>query len=335
MKALAKTACGPGHVALVDRDVGRPAAGEALLDVVGAGVCGTDLHILADEYRNEPPVTMGHEVSAVVAEVGRDVDESWLGARVVCETYFSTCAECAACRDGRRNLCARRRSIGSFEDGGFAARLVLPAVNLHRIPDWLDGHAAALSEPLACVCNCLCDPSVVSPGDAVLVTGPGAMGLLAGQVARAAGGEVLVTGTDRDAARLAAASALGLRTALAEDEDTIRGWAADVVLECSGTGPGIATCLRAARPGARYVQLGLTGAAVAVPFDEICYRELVVTSGFASTPRSWRRALGLIEAKRVQLEPLVSEVAPLDDWERVFAGTRAARGIKFILDPRL
>jgi len=60
-----------------------------------------------------------------------------------------------------------------------------------------------------------------------------------------------------------------------------------------------------------------------------------MTSGFASTPRSWRRAMALIEQRKIVLEPLVSDVARLDDWERVFSDLRAGRGIKIVFDPRL
>jgi L-iditol 2-dehydrogenase len=71
-----------------------------------------------------------------------------------------------------------------------------------------------------------------------------------------------------------------------------------------------------------------------VPFDEVCYRELTLTSGNASTPASWDRALALIDARDVVLEPLVTEVVPLGEWERAFAATRAGEGVKFVLDPR-
>src|SRR5262245_57295620 len=192
MRGLAKLARGPGNVALAERDEPSPGTGQVVLEVVGAGVCGTDLHILDDEFPTAPPVTMGHEVSAVVGEVGDGVEEEWLGARVVCETYFSTCGACEWCRDGRANLCPRRRSIGSAVDGAFAPRVVVPVHSLHRIPEGLDEHAAALIEPLACACHCLCDPATVFPGDDVLVTGPGPVGLLAAQVARALGGRVVV-----------------------------------------------------------------------------------------------------------------------------------------------
>jgi L-iditol 2-dehydrogenase len=299
--------------------------------VHAAGICGTDLHIEAGEYGCEPPVTMGHEVSGVVQAVGEGVDAAWLGERVVCETYAWTCGECAWCRDGRINLCPSRRSIGSLADGAFAPRLVVPARNLHRIPDWLPAHAAALAEPLACVCQCLLDPPVITPGDAVLVTGPGPIGLLAAQTARALGGDVLVVGLPSDAPRLAMAERLGLATAY----EPPAGRDFEVVLECSGSAGGAATCLEAAARGGRYVQIGVFGRPVTVPLDAVFARELVLSSGFASTPRSWRRALRLIESRAIELEPLVSEVVPLAEWRRAFDELRAGTRVKVVFDPRL
>jgi L-iditol 2-dehydrogenase len=333
VRGLAKLAPGPGNVAIAERERRVPQTGEAVVAVSGAGVCGTDLHIADDEFPSRAPVTMGHEISGVVQHVGPDVDQEWLGARVVCETYFSTCGVCEWCRDGRANLCPDRRSIGSFVDGGFAPEVVVPVKSLHRIPDWLDEHAATLAEPLACVCHCLCDPAAVFPGDEVLVTGPGPVGLLAAQVARTLGGRVLVTGLPRDEVRLDAASGLGFETALADELDAEQRF--HVVIECSGSAGGATVCLRGARRGGRYVQIGVFGKPVTIPLDAVFQKELVLTSGFASTARSWRRSLAFIEDRRVELQPLVSEVVPLEDWERVFADLREGRAIKYVFDPRL
>lgn len=326
MLGLTKLAPGPGNLALAERPEPEPAAGHVVLEVVGAGICGTDLHIADGEYPTATPVTMGHEVSGVVASVGEGVGDSWLSARVVSETYFSTCGQCEFCRSGRPNLCAERRSIGTHVDGAFAALLHVPVTNLHRIPDWLDGHAGALAEPLACVCHSL--DGIVAEGDDVLVVGPGPVGLLAAQVARGAGGRVHLRGTARDATRLGKAEELGLETSADGPCPD-----ADVVVDCSGAEAGIALGLERARRGGRYVQIGLAGKPVAIPFDLVCLKELMVTSGFASTPASWERALTLVEARDVALGPLVSEVVPLVEWERAFAATRAAAGIKFVLDP--
>ena len=331
MKGVVKLAPGFGNVGLVERPEPDVAPGHVVLDVVAAGICGTDLHIMDGEYPSVPPVTMGHEVSGVVAAVGDGVGAQWEGARVVTETYASTCERCAFCRAGRRNLCPERRSIGTHVDGGFAPRLRVPVTNLHRIPDWLDGRAAVLAEPLACVCNSLLDPRRVENGDDVLVIGPGPVGLIAAQAARALGGRVHVRGAPRDRTRLAKAAELGFETSTTDEGAPPP---ADVVVECSGNERGMAAGLEAARRRARYVQIGLAGKPVTVPFDLVCFKELEVTSGFASTPASWRRALELIERREVELPPLVTEVVPLADWERAFSATRAAAGIKFLLDPQ-
>jgi L-iditol 2-dehydrogenase len=328
---LTKLAPGAGNVALAERPEPSPAPGHVVLEVVAAGICGTDLHIADGEYETVTPVTIGHEVAGVVAEVGERVDDSWLGARVASETYFSTCGECAFCRAGRPNLCPERRSIGTHVDGAFAPRLHVPVTNLHRLPAWLDGQAAPLCEPLACVCHSLLEPEpAVQPGADVLVTGPGPVGLLAAQVAGAVGGQVHVRGMSRDERRLEVARELGLETSTTDDAPV----GADVVIECSGSEAGMGAGLAAVRRGGRYVQIGLAGKPVTLPFDLVCFHELRITSGFASTPTSWRTALALVAERRVRLEPLLTEVVPLADWERAFAATRAAEGIKFVLDPR-
>ena len=283
MLGLTKLASGPGNVAIAERPEPRPAPGSVVLDVVAAGICGTDLHIHDGEYAVVPPVTMGHEVAGTVAELGHGVDGSWLGVRVVTETYFSTCGECKWCSTGRPNLCRERRSIGTHVDGGFAPRLVVPVTNLHRIPDRLNAYAAAMAEPLACCCHSLLDPDRVGDGERVLVIGPGPIGLLAAQVARSSGGHVHVRGTPGDAARLDVAGALGFATsttaAAAPGEF-------DVVVECSGNAAGMAFALETAARGAPYVQIGLAGKPVVLPFDLVCFKELSVTS--ASHPRRRR-----------------------------------------------
>lgn len=338
MKALRKRSTEPGDIGLEEAPEPVAGPGQALIEVWGAGICGTDLHISEGSFASRPPVTMGHEVTGVVRAVGPGVGPEWVDRHVACETFFATCGVCPWCRDGRPNLCPERRSIGSGADGGFAPWLVVPARNLHQVPEGVDPHAAAASEPLACVCQSLCDPGRVEPGDDVLVSGPGAMGLLSAQVARAAGGRVLVVGTEHDQVRLEAAERLGFGVALAGDEAAARalggGWGPQVVVECSGNAQAMAAGLEAVRRGGRYVQIGQTDQPVAVRLAQTSFHELTISGGFASTPHSWRRAMDLLARGAVRLEPLVTEVVPLGEWERAFADTAAARGIKYVLDPR-
>jgi L-iditol 2-dehydrogenase len=327
---LGKLEPGPGRIGLREFTVEAPGPDQVVVAVDGAGICGTDVHIADDEFPSDPPVTMGHEVAGTVVALGPGAAPDWMGARVACETYYHYCGECDFCREGSPNLCAERRSIGSHVDGGFARWVVVPVRNLHRVPESVGRAAGALAEPLACVANCLFDPPVVGAGDRVLVVGPGTMGVLTAQVARAAGGEVLLVGLPRDRDRLAVGAGLGLATAVV---DRLPGSDFDVVAECSGAAAGAELALTAVRRGGRYVQVGIFGRPIIVPMDEVLYRELTVTSGNASTPRSWRRAMRLLETGLVRLDPLVSEIVPLANWERAFTATRAGEGMKHVLDP--
>ena len=181
--------------------------------------------------------------------------------------------------------------------------------------------------------NCLFDPPVVNTGDAVLVIGPGTMGILTAQAARASGGEVIVLGLERDRPRLELAASLGLSTAVIEPGRPPEIGPQDVVCECSGAAAGAVLGLEMIRNRGHYVQVGIFGRPIEVPLDLVLYKELTVTSGNASTPASWRRAMRLL-GDGVRLDPLVTEVVPLHEWERAFAATRAGTGMKYVIDPR-
>ena len=329
MIAIVKSGPGPENVVLQSIPVPLTTEGLAKVRVIATGICGTDIHVAHDEYACEFPVVMGHEILGEVVEVGSAADSNWIGRRVECETYFSTCEHCDWCRAGRRNLCPSRRSLGSYENGGFAQFVVMPILNLHALPKSLGELDGVLSEPLACVTQCLLDPPIVNAGDKVLVIGPGAMGQLAAQVAKAQGADVTLVGLDKDAARMAIANALGIRTTTAE----IAADAFDVVIECSGSAPGAAIAFRAARRGAHYVQVGIFGKDVSVPLDVVLYKELAITSGFASTPTSWRRAIALMEQGLVTLGPLITKMVPISSFHDAFAAAAIGEGLKTVIVP--
>ncbi|WP_150954602.1 zinc-dependent alcohol dehydrogenase [Microbacterium testaceum] len=333
--ALVKFAEGAGSLELRQVEVGPAQAGQALVAVAAAGICGTDLHIADGEWAVNPPVTVGHEFSGTVVSVGDGVDPDWVGSRVVSEVFFGSDETCDACQSGHRNLCPNRQSLGSHVDGAFAPAVLVPVRNLHRLPDSIGLTEAALLEPLACVVGALCDPSVISAGDRVLVTGPGAIGLFAAQVARAHGGQVTMLGREADRRRLAVAENLGLRVEVTESSaDESRRERFDVVIECAGAAPAVSSCLAAVRRRGRYVQLGLFGGPISVDLSAICLKDLTLTSGFGATPEGFRRAIRMVADGLVSLEPLITQIAPLHEWESVIAATRRGDGVKFLFAPQ-
>lgn len=342
MKAVMKVARGVGHVELRDIPEPEPQPGQVKIAVRAAGICGTDLHIYKDEFRSFPPVVLGHEVAGEVVAVGDGVASVAPGQRVTTETYFSTCGVCAYCRTGHNNLCLNRRSIGSAVNGGFTNYVIVPAKNVHSLPESVDFRAGALTEPLACVVHGVLTTPTVSPGDVAVIAGPGAIGLLTLQVVKAAGARAVVLGTRVDAHRLELARSLGadyvLDVEAADAEALIRditpeGLGADVVYECSGAGPAAAQLLTLARRRGRYVQIGLFGKPVAWDLDQVCFRELTVTGSNASVPSAWDRALALLASGQVDTRPLISNVYPVTEWESAFAAFEARQGVKMVLEP--
>jgi L-iditol 2-dehydrogenase len=341
MDAVMKVAPGVGNIEL--RQIPEPdrPPGHVLIEVKAAGICGTDLHIYYDEFRSRPPVVLGHEVAGQVVELGAGVADVGVGQRVTTETYFSTCGACRFCRSGAPNLCPDRLSIGSAVDGGFAHYVVVPARNVHLLPPEVDYLAGALTEPLACVVHGALERARLHPGDVVVIAGPGAIGLLTLQVAKAAGAQAIVLGTTSDEHRLDLARRLGADAVVdVQREDPMEvvrertgGEGADVVYECSGAGAAAQQLLALVRRQGQYAQIGLFGKPVAWDLDQICYKELTVTGSNASVPSAWRRALQLMAAGQVRTRPLISDIYPLQAWETAFRAFEARQGVKLVLQP--
>lgn len=331
MKAVVKYAAGAEHVKLREIPEPTPGPGQVLLEVIYTGVCGTDLHVMRDEYKVNPPVVMGHEVLGRVIEVGSVEDaDLWLGKRVVTETFFRCCERCEMCRAGRRNMCEERESIGSFRDGGFAEKLIVPVLNLHEVPAGVPDEIAALAEPLACTCHALLLQSSIKAGQTVLVTGPGPMGYLAAQVSRASGARVTLAGISADAEKLARLASDGITTTT----ETPPELAFDVAIDCSGVAAGASNAMRAVKRGGAYIQVGIFGHDVSVPLDMLILHELTMTAGFSHSPRAWDLALELMTDDRLDLAPCVGPVFPIEQWADALAAISDGKTMKVLIDPR-
>jgi L-iditol 2-dehydrogenase len=322
----------------------NPGPGQVKIEVKAAGICGSDLHIFHDDIDGipiNPPMIAGHEFCGVVAAVGDGVTKWKVGDRVTSETAFSFCGDCLHCRTGFYNLCNNRRTLGYWYNGAFARYTVVPQERIHRLPEHVDFLSGALCEPLACVTHAVMELTKIEAGDVVLVSGPGAIGLLALQVAKASGATVLVSGTGVDTKRLELAKELGAdRTVDITKEDIFAVMkemtaktGADVVLECSGSPRAVDTALLLTRKAGQYTQIGLFGKPLEVDFEKICYRELKVTGSLGSTWTSWEKGIQLLSEGKVNTKVLATDVFPITDWETAYDRFEKKEGYKLILTP--
>ncbi|MDR2019621.1 MAG: alcohol dehydrogenase catalytic domain-containing protein [Treponema sp.] len=345
MKALVKTAKGDGNIEV--RDIPVPKIkndDDVLIRISAAGVCGTDLHIYHDEFPCWPPVVMGHEFSGVVAETGRGVKGFKPGDRVVAEPHTHFCGKCYLCRTGQIQLCPEKRSPGWGMDGAFTGYLVMPELFLHHIPGSLNDEIAALTEPAAIVVNGVIERGRAGVGDTAVIVGAGPIALLSVAALRTAGArKVYVLGTGADeAVRFPAAKALGadeiinvLQTNAPERimEDT-GGAGADLVVEASGTAPGINTAIASARKCGRITVLGLPGAErVSVAWGDMVKKVLDLSFCFSSSVSSWEKAIAMLASFPGDMGTLISHRAKIDDWQRVFADIEAGNAIKALFIP--
>ena len=340
MKALVKTAAGSGNLEVLDLPEPMPQADQLKIEVKAGAICGTDLHIHDDEYPNCPPVVLGHEMSGVVVEVGSAVTRFRVGDRVSSETFRSTCGRCRFCQTGLIGLCVDRHSMGVHVDGAFARYVCQREQSLHKLPDNIDFEAGSLSEPTAVAVRAVFERAGISPGDVVLVSGPGPVGLLVLQAARSIGATVALAGVAGDEHRLALGKALGADIVLhaANDDfaallDLTAGLGADVAIECGGSAASLQQCIAHARKGAQLVLVGLFGREVAINLDATIIKELTILPSFTYRHRTWERTMKLLGQGKIKTAPLISGRFPLNEWEQAFAAVRSRRGHKYLLTP--
>jgi len=220
----------------------RPGPGEAIVRVRLAGICSTDLQILAG-YMGFTGVP-GHEFVGEVVDGPAEL----AGQRVVGEINFA-CGRCPTCGRGLGRHCPERRVMGILgADGAFAEYLAVPVANLHAVPDGVPDEAAAFTEPLAAAFSIL-EQVPLGPADDVVVLGDGKLGLLCAQVLAGTGAAVMLVG--KHAANLALVADRGVATALLDA--WAPGGGAGCVVDATGSVGGLALAMAAVRPRGRLV----------------------------------------------------------------------------------
>jgi threonine dehydrogenase-like Zn-dependent dehydrogenase len=294
-----------------DQPAPEAAAGEAVVRVLLAGICNTDLEMVKGYY---PFAGIpGHEFVGRVEEAPTAPER--VGRRVVGEINVS-CGTCDTCRAGRLTHCERRTVLGiKGRHGTLAEYLVLPVANLHDVPEGVGDEAACFVEPLAAALE-IQEQVDVREGDRVVVIGAGKLGQLVARTLGLSARDVLVVGRDR--ARLQTLHDLGLRVGTAE---SIAPGKADLVVECTGNPEGLALAAEAVRPRGTVVLKSTYHGAASLDVSRLVVGEVTLVG---SRCGPFAKALDLLAAGRVDVTSLIHARYPLADGLRAF--DEAARG---------
>jgi L-iditol 2-dehydrogenase len=316
-----------------------PGAGEVLVRVTAAGLCGTDYRIWTGERRVRYPLVPGHEFVGEAVAVGLGVARVAAGQRVAVEPNWG-CGTCDLCREGRGNLCLARTAVGIDRDGGFAELAVLPERACWVAPAGVPDEALLFTEPLAVVVRAV-DRGAPRPGEAAAVVGAGTLGLLAVQLLRMRGCRVLVVA--RTARRLALARELGAEATLAgAGAEAVRAALAlsgrdgvDLVIETAGTAAAVELALGEVgfvRPGGRVVLTGLPHEPARIEFFWVVRREIDVR-GSMIYATEFGEAIELLARGAVRVAPLLTHRFPLGAIAAAVAAHRDPASIKVAVFP--
>jgi L-iditol 2-dehydrogenase len=345
MKAVVATAPGADQVELLDVDEPTCGADQVIVRVEAVGICGSEVHILHGNvsWDMSYPVTLGHEFSGVVVEVGCDVTSFAIGDRVVSETAAEVDTKSEWYRTGIYNLDPHRRGFGARADGGMAERVAVPERCLHRLPDAVSFKQGALTEPICVAYQATCVRTEIRPSDAVAIVGAGTVGLLSAWLTtRSGAAPVVVVGLPDDVARVETMKTLG-RIDFATSAEGARAVldghgrsGADVVIDAAGASSAFQIALELARPNGKVTKVGWGPEPYGHSLDPIVAKQLTVRGSFSHTWAVWERVLALLTSGAgAVVEQIVGWEGPLDEWATGFKLQSDRAVIKGMLRPPL
>jgi len=334
------------HLELLEVERPTVGAGELLVKVRACGICGSDVHGYdGSTGRRLPPIIMGHEAAGLVEAVGEGVTGFSIGDRI---TFDSTvyCGSCFFCQKGQVNLCDNREVIGvSTPDfrrmGAFAEYVTVPSRIAYHLPDDMPFTHAALIEAVSVAVHAV-SLTPIQLEDTAVVVGAGMIGLLTLQATKLAGaGRVFVM--DVDEARLDLARRMGAthvinsrdpKAAIAVVFEATQGRGADVVLECVGTSPTVKLSLDSVRKGGSVTLVGNVAPTVDLALQLVVTKQIRLQGSCASAGE-YPACIALMSRGAIQVEPLLSAIAPLEEgiawFKRLYA--REPGLLKVVLEP--
>ncbi|WP_326617045.1 zinc-dependent alcohol dehydrogenase family protein [Streptomyces decoyicus] len=311
-----------------------PGHGEVVVKVTAAGLCGTDVHMLAGEFGpTRYPVIPGHEFSGEIVAVGAGVTEFAEGDAIAADPAIY-CGSCHFCALGRGNLCEQWGTIGITVDGACAEYVKVPARNCYRLPETVALAHAPLIEPLSTIVRGF---DLVAPklGDHFLIYGAGTMGLLYLQVAQRAGA-ASVSVVDLNEDRLAVARKLGA-DAVATGADALaaahpRGW--EVVTDCTGNIRAIEDGLTRPVRGGTFQQFGCAPDQEEARFSPFrIYNDEIRIVGSMAILHSYGRAVELLGKGFIDSETMITHSFGLDEYATALKTFQQGSGRKLQIVP--
>ncbi len=338
MKALMKTEKGEGHVCITDACEPVCGKNEIKVEIRAAGLCGTDLHVQDDTFKNYPPVILGHELAGVVVEAGEDIRSFKPGDRVaLLGSNKIICSQCEFCKTGYYMFCKNRRGMGHGTSGGFTKFVCVREEMAFHIPDGYSMEEAAILEAFASSVQAVEEVACLNGSSTVLVSGPGPIGLMCLLLTAGKGLKTFVTGLGEDAGRLKIAEELG-GTPIDVSKENLkerimretgeRG--VDAVFECSGAAGAITSCLDLVRPMGTFVQLGLGATSVCMNMETVVHRRLTIAGSVGHSMNTWELMIRMLKNTHFDLNKIISHRMPLSKWEEAFRMMREKQSLKIV-----
>ncbi|PCI32943.1 MAG: L-threonine 3-dehydrogenase [Alphaproteobacteria bacterium] len=339
MKALVKAKAEPG---IWLEDVPLPEVGhnDVLVKVHKTAICGTDIHIYNwDDWARKTipvPMTVGHEFSGEIVEMGSEVRGLSLDQRVSAEGHI-TCGHCRNCRAGKRHLCRNTLGVGVNRTGSFAEYVAIPAVNICPLPDGISHDMGAILDPLGNAAHTVLEFDLV--GEDVLITGAGPIGIMAVALARHVGARNIVI-TDVNDYRLDLAKKMGATRAVNVTRQSLADVMAelnmtegfDVGLEMSGVPSAFRNMLDTINHGGKIALLGILPEDTGIDWTQVIFKGLEIHGIYGRKMfETWYKMIALLEGG-LDISPILTHGFVLDDFQQGFDVMRSGQSGKVILD---
>lgn len=339
MKALVKSKSEVG-LWLEDVPVPEVGAGEVKIKIKKTSICGTDLHIYKwDKWAQKTiplGMTVGHEFSGIIEEVGAGVNDFVVGERVSGEGHI-VCGHCRNCLAGRRHLCPNTMGIGVNRTGAFAEYLVIPASNAYKVHRSIDDDVVSCFDPLGNAVHTALSFDLVA--EDVLITGAGPIGCMAAAVAKFAGARNIVV-TDVNPYRLDLAKKLGASRVVNVAEESLDKVKAelgmtegfDIGLEMSGHPSGLNDILEHSSNGAKISLLGIFPEKVAIDWDKVIFKGLILKGIYGREMfETWYKMSSMVRAG-LDVSPVITHKFHYTEFEKGFETMLSGQSGKIVLE---